>query len=202
MKLHNVSHKRSISQSVSAFSCIYFTLMTIVCRVVRELKSCHRVTLPSQLSGRYCMKKKKNDKTSFASFSQFHRIPSILRTLLLCFKQGISDPKDVRSNFLTLVVQSTISFILFLLHKLLQRGLALISLGKCGSPLIKVTLTELSISNLRHAFTLNQRITLSYAERSSHTKQIPSRCLRFTKCLSNLNLLVLRSSSGKTKKQD
>ena len=59
MKLHNVSHKRSISQSVSAFSCIYFTLMTIVCRVVRELKSCHRVTLPSQLSGRYCMKKKK-----------------------------------------------------------------------------------------------------------------------------------------------
>ena len=86
MKLHNVSHKRSISQSVSAFSCIYFTLMTIVCRVVRELKSCHRVTLPSQLSGRYCMKKKKNDKTSFASFSQFHRIPSILRTLLLCFK--------------------------------------------------------------------------------------------------------------------
>ena len=58
MKLHNVSHKRSLSQSVSAFSCIYFTLMTIVCRVVRELKSCHRVTLPSQLSGRYCMKKK------------------------------------------------------------------------------------------------------------------------------------------------
>ena len=109
-----------------------------------------------------------------------------------------SDLKDVRSNFLTLVVQSTISFILFLLHKLLQQGLALISLGKCGSLLIKMTLTELSISNLRHAFTLNQRITLSYAERSSHTKQIPSRCLRFTKCLSNLNLLVSRSSSGKT----
>ena len=81
--------------------------------------------------------------------------PSILRMLLFCFKLGISDLKDVRSNFLTLVVQSTISFILFLLHKLLQRGLALISLGKCGSPLIKVTLTELSISNLRHAFTLN-----------------------------------------------
>ena len=125
-----------------------------MCRVVRELKSCHRVTLPSQLSGRYCMKKK-NDKTSFASFGQFHRIPSILRMLLFCFKLGTSDFKDVRSNFLTLVVQSTISFILFLLHKLLQRGLALISLGKCGSPLIKVTLTELSISNLRHAFTLN-----------------------------------------------
>ena len=29
MKLHNVSHKRSLSQSVSAFSCISFTLMTI-----------------------------------------------------------------------------------------------------------------------------------------------------------------------------
>ena len=82
----------------------------------------------------------------------------------------ISDRKDVRSNFLTIVLQSTIFFILFLLHKLLQRGIALISLGKCGSPLIKGTLTELSISNLRHAFTLNQRITLSYAERSSHTK--------------------------------
>ena len=34
------------------------------------------------------------------------------------------------------------------------RGLALISRGKRGSPFIKVTLTELSISNLRHAFTL------------------------------------------------
>ena len=39
---------------------------------------------------------------------------------------------------------------------LLQRGLALISRGKCRSPLIKVTLRiELSVSNLRHAFTLN-----------------------------------------------
>ena len=68
----------------------------------------------------------------------------------------ISEGKGVRSNFLTLVAQLTISFILSQLHKLLQRGLALISLcGKCGSSLIKVTLTELSISNLRHAFTLN-----------------------------------------------
>ena len=41
--------------------------------------------------------------------------------------------------------------------------------------------------------------TLSYAERSSQSKQITSRCVRFTKCLSNLNLLVLLSSSGKTK---
>ena len=29
MKLHSVSHKRSLSQSVPAFSCISFTLMTI-----------------------------------------------------------------------------------------------------------------------------------------------------------------------------
>ena len=104
----------------------------------------------------------------------------------------------VRSKTLTFVVCLSLFYSLLLL-KALQRGLALISLGKCGSPLMQVTLTELSISNLRHAFTLNQRITLNYAERSSHTKQIPSRCLCFTKCLSNLNFLVLRSSSGKTK---
>ena len=42
-----------------------------------------------------------------------------------------------------------------LLRKSVQRGLTLISLGKCGSPPIKVTLTELSTSNLRLAFTLN-----------------------------------------------
>ena len=59
----------------------------------------------------------------------------------------------VRNNFLTLVVCCLFLYSLLLL-KLLQRGLGLISLGKCGSPLIKVTLTELSISNLRHAITL------------------------------------------------
>ena len=90
-------------------------------------------------------------------------------------------------------------FFSLLLRKLLQRGLAPISRGKCGSPLIKVTLTERSISNIRHIFTLKERITLGYAERSSHTKWIPSRCLRFTKCLSGLHFLVLRSSSGETK---
>ena len=41
----------------------------------------------------------------------------------------ISEGKGVRSNFLTLVAQLTISFILSQLHKLLQRGLALIPLG-------------------------------------------------------------------------
>ena len=42
-----------------------------------------------------------------------------------------------------------------LLLKLLQRGLAPISQGKYGSPPMKVKLTELSISDLRHALTLN-----------------------------------------------
>ena len=41
----------------------------------------------------------------------------------------ISEGKGVRSNFLTLVAQLIISFILSQLHKLLQRGLALIPLG-------------------------------------------------------------------------
>ena len=57
-----------------------------------------------------------------------------------------------------------------LTHRLIQQGLALISLGNCGSLLLKVTHTEPSISNFRHPFTLIQRITLSYAEPSSHTK--------------------------------
>ena len=89
MKLHNVSHKRSLSQSVSAFSCIYFTLMTIDVSCSSRIEK-----LPSSYSSESAewkvlhekKKKKKNDKTSFATFGQFHRIPSILRTLLLCFK--------------------------------------------------------------------------------------------------------------------
>ena len=40
------------------FPAFLLFLWQSICRVVRKLKSCHRVTLPSQLSGRYCMKKK------------------------------------------------------------------------------------------------------------------------------------------------
>ena len=40
---------------------------------------------------------------------------------------------------------------------LLQRGLALISRGKCGPPLIKVTLTELSVSNFYYVFDSESR---------------------------------------------
>ena len=39
--------------------------------------------------------------------------------------------------------------------QLITSGLVQISRWMCGSPLMKVTLTELSISNFRHAFTLN-----------------------------------------------
>ena len=75
-----------------------------------------------------------------------------------------------------------LKFLLFLsfsnnLTNFTTRGLVLLSQGMCGSPLIKVTFAELSISNLRYPFTLNERITLSYVERSSRTKQVPSRCL-------------------------
>ena len=47
-----------------------------ICRVVRELKSCHQVTLPSQLNGRYRMKKKKETNVNFIyllNFTQFKK---------------------------------------------------------------------------------------------------------------------------------
>ena len=57
-----------------------------------------------------------------------------------------------------------------LLHKFIQWELALISGGKCGPPLIKATLTELSISNLRHAFTLNYLKFLSHTLKFGQNK--------------------------------
>ena len=57
------------------FPAFLIFLWQSICRVVRELKSCYRVTLPSQLSGRDCMKKKKNmTKVHFlhlVSFTEF-----------------------------------------------------------------------------------------------------------------------------------
>ena len=114
MILLNVSHKRSLSQSMSAVSCIPSIFMTIDVSNSSRVKKGHRVTLPSQLSGRYCMKRKrkrkkkkkkkkkrkrkrkkkrkrnrkKKNQTFISSFGQFHRIPSILHTLLFCFKSG------------------------------------------------------------------------------------------------------------------
>ena len=58
MKLHNVSHNRSLSQSMSAVSCILFIFMTIDMSRSSRNEKLTWVTLPSQLSGRYCMKKK------------------------------------------------------------------------------------------------------------------------------------------------
>ena len=49
-------HSLKICRQFPAF---LLFLWQSICRVVRELKSCYRVTLPSQLSGMHCMKKKK-----------------------------------------------------------------------------------------------------------------------------------------------
>ena len=64
MKLHNVSHEGTLSQYMSTLSCIPFILMTI-----NMSCSCHQVTLPSQLSGRYCIKKKKMTNVHFLHWS-------------------------------------------------------------------------------------------------------------------------------------
>ena len=62
MILLNVSHKRSLSQSMSAVSCIPSIFMTNDLSNSSRVKKGHRVTLPSQLSGRYCMKRKRKRK--------------------------------------------------------------------------------------------------------------------------------------------
>ena len=81
---------------------------------------------------------------AFSDTDEIHPLflPDYLQGMLLL---------EVNSNSRRL----SLSSFTLLLNKLIQPGLALISRGKCGSPLIKVTLTEMSVSNLRHAFTLN-----------------------------------------------
>ena len=61
-------HSLKICRQFPAF---LLFLWQSICRVVRELKSCYRVTLPSQLSGRYCMKKKKNGRCPFLHLVNF-----------------------------------------------------------------------------------------------------------------------------------
>ena len=85
MILHNVSHKRSLSQSMSAAYLPF--LWQSICRVVRELKSCHRVILSSQLSGRYCLKKKKELRNvhflhlvDFTEFRPFYMANTLFQT--------------------------------------------------------------------------------------------------------------------------
>ena len=78
MILHNVSHKRSLSQSMSAASSMPSIFMTI------DKSSSSRIKkLPSSYSselaeGKVFPEKKKIEKRSFASCGQFYRIPSIL----------------------------------------------------------------------------------------------------------------------------
>ena len=67
MKLHNVSYQRSLSQTMSAFSCIPFILLTI------DMSSSLRIEkLPSSYSSESAewkvLHEKKNGKGSFSSF--------------------------------------------------------------------------------------------------------------------------------------
>ena len=85
MILHNVSHKRSLSQSMSAAYLPF--LWQSICRVVRELKSCYRVILSSQLSGMYCLKKKNWETFIFFIWSISQNFVHST-WLILCFKRG------------------------------------------------------------------------------------------------------------------
>ena len=69
-KLVNRNCIMSVTTDDSLKLCRHFPAFLLflwqsICRVVRKLKSCHRVTLPSQLNGRYCMKKKKMANVHF-----------------------------------------------------------------------------------------------------------------------------------------
>ena len=90
MILHNVSNKRSLSQRMSAVSCIPSIFMTI------NMSSSSRI---EKLSSSYFSesagwkvlhekKKKKNYKRLFSSCGQFQRILCIIHTPLVYFKWG------------------------------------------------------------------------------------------------------------------
>ena len=78
MILLNVSHKRLLSQSMSAVSCIPSIFMTNDLSNSSRVKKGHRVTLPSQLSGRYCMKRKRKRKKKFIEFTNSVKIVTTL----------------------------------------------------------------------------------------------------------------------------
>ena len=69
MILHNVSHKRSLSQSMSAAYLPF--LWQSICRVARELKSCYRVILSRQLSRKVLPEKKKLRNVHFLHLVNF-----------------------------------------------------------------------------------------------------------------------------------
>ena len=84
MILHNVSHKRSLSQSMSAAYLPF--LWQSICRVVRELKSCYQVILSRQLS-RKVLPEKKNWET-FIFFIWSISQNSVHSTWLTVFQVG------------------------------------------------------------------------------------------------------------------
>ena len=89
MILHNFSHKRSLSQSMSAASCIPSIFMTIDKSNSSRIKK-----LPSSYSselaeGKVFPEKKKIEKRSFSLCGQFYRIPSILHGYYSASSGGI-----------------------------------------------------------------------------------------------------------------
>ena len=90
MKLHSVSHKRSLSQSVLAFSCISFTLMTIDVSCSSRIEK-----LPSSYSSesaewKVLHEKKKKKKKKWQNF--------------FCFIWSISQ-NSVHSTYATILFQ-------------------------------------------------------------------------------------------------
>ena len=130
IRVHVYCSEKKISQS-----CVLLRRVSIICKNIS-----HQIV---------------RDTTNWRPSMSKARIEDLRNSLVFLKFIVFQFDKVVRSNFPTLVVQLTIFLFSLLLRKFIQRGLALIFLGKCGSPLIKVTLTELSVSNLRHAFTLN-----------------------------------------------
>ena len=94
LKLHNVSYQRSLSQTVSAFSCIPFILLTI------DMSSSSRIEkFPSSYSfesaeWKVLLKNNNNNNNKkmliffIWSISQNYNANSKFRTLLVCFKRG------------------------------------------------------------------------------------------------------------------
>ncbi|RMX40750.1 hypothetical protein pdam_00015945 [Pocillopora damicornis] len=81
---------------------------------------------------------------------------------LIYYTFVLRDPHMCPENGEEVVLVGFLTPLLLIALKMLSEGLVRFSgtssdpsQEKCGSPLIKVTLTKLSISNLRHAFTLN-----------------------------------------------
>ena len=77
MILLNVSHKILLSQSMSAVSCIPSIFITNDLSNSSRVKKGHRVTLPSQLSGRYCMKRKRKRKRKRKKKRNLHFLHSV-----------------------------------------------------------------------------------------------------------------------------